>query len=422
LNPPQRLTIASAWGDFSSAPFSEKAALIIFYLACVHTAFVQPTFEIVPGERAKLFTGLVCLAALISVLFIRNWRNHFRSTELIVCSLLPALIAASGVLSLTPVSSEFRGFVIASSSLGGFFCGRVLLSNEIRKGLLVWVCCALLVPIFIVSIAGHLHHANISLYFERDIHPLATRILLLFFAPVSLILTRRKPAATIGICLLVGAYLVFYASNLRSAMLIPFALAPLALLFGAVRLRVLVVLLIPLTVVLFFFFRSVPASKNAPENESSYYRAEMYPFSLHIALKHPWLGIGLRAPREAFLADYAVKYPYVTKEVFADSLSRTVTSENMYLNFLVDLGFPFTILYLAAIGYLLTRLVREIRFGPASQALPPIALMLSLCAALLHFTVLDGLLHPQVCWWFSLLLGLIPVLGQDRSRGQKIPA
>ncbi len=396
--------------------------MIIFYITCVHTAFVQPSFQVVSGERAKVFTGLICLAALVSVVLIRGWRDHFRSSELAVCALLVALVAVSSESSVTSSSCGLRGFIMASSSLGGFFCGRALLSNQVRKGFFVWFCCAMLAPIFFLSIAGYFNGHNISLYFERDIHPLATRILLLFFAPVSLILTKRKLEVSIGIILLVGAYVVFYTSGLRSVMLIPFALALVALLFGAVRLKFLALLFIPLMIVTIFFFRSLPACKNNPESESSYYRAEMYPFSAHIAIKHPWFGIGLRAPRNEFLADYKIKYPYVTKEIFADSLSRTVTSENMYLNFMVDLGFPFTILYLVSIGYLLEKLVAEIRLSKEPQALPPLALMLSISAALLHFTVLDGLLHPQVCWYFSLLLGLIPVFHDDLSGRPLVPA
>jgi hypothetical protein len=40
---------------------------------------------------------------------------------------------------------------------------------------------------------------------------------------------------------------------------------------------------------------------------------------------------------------------------------------------------------------------------------PPLALMLPLVTALLSFFVYDILLHPQVCWFFSVLLGLIPM-------------
>jgi len=38
---------------------------------------------------------------------------------------------------------------------------------------------------------------------------------------------------------------------------------------------------------------------------------------------------------------------------------------------------------------------------------------LTLTIGLVHFQIFDGLLFPQGCWFFSLLLGLIPLRGVD---------
>jgi hypothetical protein len=40
--------------------------------------------------------------------------------------------------------------------------------------------------------------------------------------------------------------------------------------------------------------------------------------------------------------------------------------------------------------------------------LHPLMLLFPLTMALVHFQFYDGLLFPQSCWFFHLLLGLIP--------------
>ena len=113
--------------------------------------------------------------------------------------------------------------------------------------------------------------------------------------------------------------------------------------------------------------------------------AENYPFSWHIAKKHPWLGIGLRTPREQFLDDYEVIYPYVTREKFAESVKSIVSSENMFLTFACELGLPFTILYLVSVGYLVVKLLRMGLRNQETAVIHPVALLMSLAAGLVHF-------------------------------------
>ncbi len=400
---------------FALSPPAEKAALILFYTACLHTAFVQPFFEVIPGERSKVLTGIVCLVVFASTLMIRGWRKRFSNLELTICATLVFLIIISGILSSTPGPSLWRGFVISAPALGAFFAARVLIINEAGRKFLVWFCCGLFIPLAILSVIGHFQARNIALYMESDLHPLASRYLLLMFAPITLILTRKKMNVAIGVSLLSLIYFVFYLSSLRSAMLIPVGLAIFFLIFGAVRLKWLVVIAIPLALILFFFFRSLPPQKIGLKYEPAYYRAESYPFALHIIQAHPWFGIGLRAPRDCYLEGYDIKYPYVTKEKFAASLKQTVTSENIYINFIVDLGIPFSMLYFLSIGYITVILFRKARDPSDNCIIPHVAILASLSAGLLHFTVLDGLLHPQVSWYFHLLLGLIPVRDRVES-------
>jgi len=104
-------------------------------------------------------------------------------------------------------------------------------------------------------------------------------------------------------------------------------------------------------------------------------------------------------------------YPYVSKDTFKEWVKSLRTSENTPLTFLVDLGFPFVIIYCGALIAIVLRLVR-VAFQPRVGSFPhPLALLLPIIAAILHFQVLDGLFHPQIGWFFHILLGM--VLGQS---------
>ena len=237
-------------------------------------------------------------------------------------------------------------------------------------------------------------------------HPLASRILLLWFAPLAYMIPWELRSALFFGPLILLSYIVFYLSNLRSACLIPVALLFTATALKMVRLKYLVKIVIPLIVIVAFFFHHLPAINLGLE--SAYYRAENYFFSFHIATKHPLLGIGLTAPRNEFLNEYKIRYPYVTKEDFAGSVKRIRTSENVFLSFLAEVGFPFTIIYIFALVVLLTRLIRQLVKDGGDTLFHPIVLLMPILAGVLNFQVLDGLYHPQVSWFFHILLGLIP--------------
>jgi O-antigen ligase len=139
------------------------------------------------------------------------------------------------------------------------------------------------------------------------------------------------------------------------------------------------------------------------------YRIENYPFSWSIAKRHPFFGIGLRAPRTAFLEDYQVEYKYSSKEEFAKVLAEIKTPDNIFLTFIAEMGLPFTILYLAAVMVLLFKLMRMVFHPPPGLIFPPLVLAFPLAVALVHYQLYDGLLFSQNSWFFHILLGLIPV-------------
>lgn len=133
-------TLTRAGKSFSKSAPSTKIALVLFYTICIHAAFVQPNFEIFPGVRAKIFTGLLCLFGISSLMFVPSWKQNLSRLEIILPIILGTLITISGLLSITPEESFFRGFVIFTSSLGGFYSARILLCDDDQKGFFVWFC------------------------------------------------------------------------------------------------------------------------------------------------------------------------------------------------------------------------------------------------------------------------------------------
>jgi len=397
------------FNSVSAASRGERLAILLFVFTCIQAAFLQPNVTLVPGERAKLFTGLLCALSLAAcVLFVKRPVRCGSIPEISVSVILSVLIILSGLMSCTALSSSFRGLVVIASAAGGFWCARMLLDTDARQALFTQFCTIILAAIIALSILGQLLSGDIVHFLDVNPHPIACRVLILYFAPLALILRGGRPGVILGVSLLCLSYVVFLVSNLRSAALIPVALGVIAVIFGTIRLRYFAAILVPLILILGIFFHSLPAVKIGLDYEPAYYRAENYPFSWHIAKKHPILGIGLRAPREGYLEDYEIRYPYVNKETFRESVTRIVTSENIFLNFMVDLGFPFLILYTASIIILLFRLIRVARKKDSQNYLPAMALLLPITAALMHFQVLDGLLHPQITWFFHILLGMIP--------------
>jgi hypothetical protein len=390
----------------------EGLALGIFLFTCFQAAFIFPDVTIVPGERAKLFPALLAALSLLAAVVLGK-RSHivWSKREIAISGVLTILIILSSLFSDTWQSSSLRGFVVVASGLGGFWCARILLQGPGRQWFFVGYCSALFFYVGLIGLMGYVEAGSIIEYLDVNPHPLACRIMLLSFAPIALIMLKRPLPLAVGSALIVLTYSMFFFSTLRSAMLIPIILGGLAVAYGSLRLKYLLIVLIPLALVIGVFFSSLPQPKRGLvlEEEPMYYRVENYPFSLHIAMKHPWLGIGLRAPRDAYLDDYEIKYPYVSRERFADSLNRVVTSENTFLNFMVDLGFPFFFLYGTVIVWFVVQLNKNATSPIQSPLIPPLALLLSVTAGLMHFLVLDGLMHPHVSWFFHILLGLVPI-------------
>jgi hypothetical protein len=75
---------------------------------------------------------------------------------------------------------------------------------------------------------------------------------------------------------------------------------------------------------------------------------------------------------------------------------------------MVGFGLPFAALYLFALVFLLIRLLRATFRPDPNSLIPPIALLIPITGAVLHFMMMDIVLMPTIAWFFHVLLALIP--------------
>lgn len=392
---------------------TETVPWLIFCALCLHLAFLCPYVILFPGSRVNVLSGLLCavpLAVALPLVFKRP--IHATVPELLITLGLMGLSLLSGWTSSTPQDSSLRVMVLMTSGLGGFWCARILLHSEARQRTFAWICTACLTAIIILSLWEYVDTGRVDYFLYTRSHPLIQMLLLLAVGPMALVSRKTAVTSMLGVSVLVGTYITLYligVDDTRSAVLIPVALVGILAVLAAFGSR-----LVPAALVLLLIASAVVAHYalyTAPRGLLLYqeYRVESYPFSWHVAKKHPVLGIGLRTPRDEFVKDYAISTPDYPDHVFAREVAFLVTSENVFLTLMVGLGLPFVALYGAALLVLLWRLVRLVlRPPPEDVPFHPLVLLLPLAGSLLHSLTTDALLYPQVNWCFHVLLGLIP--------------
>lgn len=404
----------------------EKITWIFFAATSMQLAFQQPSLILMPGERTNLFSGLWCfLTLMVAILCRRPGSIRLKSPEFLISLSLTVMAVLSGLCSITPFSSSLRVLVLLASGLGGFWCARLLLDSPANQQRFQGLCLLLFAGIVLLSLAGYYASSSTSeggrIYYFLRVHPqpLTSMILLLSFAPLALLRQASSPLIWAGIILLGLGFAALCLSMTVSVVLIPIVLVVLGTIMGTIRLKHLLLVLIPLVVTVGLFRHQIPWSK-LTNKAHLHYRLENYAFSWHIAKQHPLLGIGVRAPRENFLAGYQLAHPYVSHETFAENLADIVSADNNFLTLMTGLGLPFVITYSAAVIMLLVKLVGLAYHPPPGLAIHPLLLLFPVVVGLVQFQLFDGLLFPQNCWFFHIFLGLIPLSTPARQGQEEI--
>jgi hypothetical protein len=239
---------------------------------------------------------------------------------------------------------------------------------------------------------------------------MANLLLLLAAGPLSLFVKARTAKSKIVYgCILATGFLACFLIGSRFVILLPFLFLPFLLLFGGMRKRTFFVLAGTFLTISAVFFTLLPGKILREKNyESVYYRVEGVPAALHIVKQHPFFGIGIWAPREPYLKDYKITSNLVDRKRFMRSVKRIETSDNVLTTMMVGFGLVPTLVYLGMMGGYCRRLFRVVKIKRESGILHPV-IALSLAASLIHFTLHDGLLYPQINWFFHLFIGLLPL-------------
>lgn len=391
----------------------QRAAFALVLFTTFQACFLFPSVTLVPGERTNLFTGLLCGISLLGAwLFTEGMEKRLRSRGIWLSLALVALGGASILASHESLTAFYRGSVALASSLGGYWCGRIVLGEPAWRRLFAKCCLVLLVALGVLCIGGVLYDGNINdLLRGTGKHPLANRIMLLWFAPLAFIATGTGLQRLLSWGAMALSYGAILLSGLRTTVLMPVVLGVASILLGILPLRWTLAALVVSVLLAAGFFTMFPEEFKVittSDREEVYYRLENYPFSLHIVEKHPLLGVGLRTDRMPFYEDYEVLYPHVSRRQFKESMQAIVTSENSLLTMMTGFGLPFTIIYLAGLlwtyGCLIISMVRL----PSSQSMALLSLFLPITAGLTYAQIYDAVMYPQICWLFHLLLGMAP--------------
>ncbi|MGC8659284.1 MAG: O-antigen ligase family protein [Desulfomonilaceae bacterium] len=388
-------------------------AFLLFCITTVQLVFQHPYIVILPNERAKIFSATLCLITLVATMaFAKDRRRGGFGPDFWISSVLSLLVAIGSVFSFAPWDSLERAYVVLSAGLGGYWCSRMLLDDPEFIRSFQWMANGLLLCLIFLALLGLHLTGRPHEFVDAHWHPLASRLLLMAFAPLSLLFGsgRRKRIVGGSILLvdLLAIYLVGRYAFTETMLIIPaiLCLAAFLLFKWPPRASRILSALLVITLIAAISFAYLNPKRLDRNHISVSYRIESLFFSLHIASKDPLLGNGLWAPRVHFLKDYKIHYPYLSKDQFSEWVEIYRTSENLYLTFLADLGIPFFLLYFGSIFYILIRLVRLSRDGPGSFIFHPVSIFLPLLAECLRFLVLDDLFHPQSSWFFHILLGL----------------
>ncbi len=397
----------------SSKRYLQYIALSIFAITSIQLTFLSPYVVIVEGERANIFSGMLCACALLTALVsVRPGFIRIRPTEIAISVILSILAAASSAFSSTPASSGWRAFVIMSSGLGGYWTARLLLQSVFARKAFVYFCLGLMLCSSFLFFLAIIMGIEGYKFIDVGYHAISSRIMVMSFAPIALIASGIPAGIALGIAGLVIGYLTLIANlvwgNVSTGPVIPILmfLAGSIFLWKNKRLRKIFVSALVVTTVVAAAF-SVAIVRDLPKDSQSVaYRIENIFFSAHIAMKHPLLGSGPFAPRLTYLDDYQITYPYLSKDRFKKMTEHVRTSENLPLTLIAEFGLPFALIYGAAIVIILIRMFRLTMNPPPGFYPHPLALLLPTLAMLMQFQIFDGIYHPQISWFFHILLGM----------------
>jgi hypothetical protein len=400
--------------DQTTTTVAQKIAWLLFCITCFQLVFLKSYVTVIAGVKADVFSSALCTLTFAScVLVAEKTALRVTRTEILVSVAVIVLAAMSGVLSSTPWAASLWTYVAVASGLAGFWCGRIVLNTPYRKKTFVWLCAVSVVLYSFLGWWGYYFHGRVD-FFIDDAHLAVNLIVLLSFSLLSLLAWHRPVPVAIGAGGMGLAYSVLYLCGMvggaDSGVIVPTVMIVLGCFAVVVRSgrKTVVFLTVFIAALVASHYIGYASQKVHSSNIYQAQRFESYWFSWHIAKKHPLFGVGLRAPRVDYLTDYEMRHPFYTKQGFSADVAYFKTLQNSFLTVMVDLGIPFLLLYGSILSVLFVRLARAAVRPAPGEAIPPLALSITLTGAALHLCVMDLFLMTQIAWFFHVLLGIIP--------------
>lgn len=370
----------------------------------LQAVFLTPYVVLAQNERTNLFTASLTLLPLLETLLerLRKPAAGWPWRSIAAWTLLAVGLGASAFASPSPRPAAFRVFAFYCPIVGGLAGGHFFSHSQQARRYLF----GLLTFCFAGLTLSHLAFGVCPSFMGLHHHALAGTLLLLAAGPIHMAGGTGRGRRVFALSLLVAGAAVCFIAGSRFVVLLPFALIPTYLAFRSISWRGALLALAGSAAMAVWFFAAYPEKVLRVENyESTYYRVEAFPATWEILKGHAMLGVGIRTPREPFLASYEPVSGMATKAEFFATLSRNVTWDNQYLSLLCGIGVPLTLLYFYLIGRPLARYLRGAWRHEVDTATER-AITFALLASLIHFAVHDGLFYPQISWFFHLLLGV----------------
>jgi len=294
-----------------------------------------------------------------------------------------------------------------------------LLAGRQPRQLFDWFCCGCLAIIALTEILACYHKSpnaqGLCNIFTLHSIPLGSLIILLSPGPFRLLGAADLKWKAAGCLLLALGVFLITLTGKRSTFWVIVAMCLFWVYFRAGRWSFLAaVALVTVTLLVpkgLNFYKSL--HRDIPSHNSIFHRLELYPFSLHVYLKHPVAGIGLRSlTHEKYLADFPRHNSNL--QTFQPTVKQLQTFDNMLLTAFVELGTPMTLAYLAKTVFILRRYWQRLRPLARSPGLELYRLLVVLGFAV-HSLAYDSMLFPSVNWLFHVQLGILAGYGLNRT-------
>jgi len=337
---------------------------------------------------------------LMSIIIILGIINVYMSNNIYQSSLWMTMFLLSGIIPL--------------------WTSMFIITDNRSRNKIYYLSCVLLFVMTIIEIANYFITGKNLLSMNHPI-PLGTLVILLMVGPLFMLVSHQKRMKLFSVFLVIMGLILIIIANKRGIYLAIAGMTAAWIYYRYLRRSIYAIIniIICLTLLAVGWNYYKLLDENIPYHNSILHRLELYPFSLHIYQKHPFLGTGLRAfSQESYLADYQVNNKSL--DTFNKTVIKLQTLDNMILTGFVELGSIMTICYLGLISYIIVRYCRITQPFSLSHK-KEFVLLLPLLGLAIHSMTYDSLLFPQINWLFHVQLGILAGFSRVEHQGPASP-